>query len=147
MFKSRWLIPVSLFALLLTFVYSCECEEQCPDLIVQSIDLNTLEVDCFGNVGAIQCTTTVTFSVANTGTVESAPFDVRIVMDPSQNVVVNHNVSGGLAAGATKIITVTSPPGGNCYDPDCTITIIVDPADAIFECDETNNELNGTVIG
>jgi len=115
-----------------------------PDLVVRDIDLNSLKVDCPGGGGT--CVTTVTFTIANVGSGDAGAFNVRVVLDPVQSVVVNVAVSG-LNAGETKIMTITSPPGGNCFDPDCTTCIKVDSGNAVDESDETNNDRCETTIG
>lgn len=123
----------------------CCCHDDkdmgCPDLIVSEIFASSLDVDCFfNNDSAVVCTTTVAFEIENVGTAPASAFNVRIVMDPTQSVVVNRFVSGGLAAGASTVLTVVSPPGGNCYDPDCEITVTADSDDSVDECDESNND-------
>lgn len=115
----------------------------CPDLIVQAI--GTPEVSCPGGGGT--CVTTVKYTVANVGPGGAGPFATQVVMDPGGSVVVNQSVPAGLAAGATVSLTATSPPGGNCFDPDCTICVTVDSGNAVAECKEDNNKLCNTGIG
>ena len=52
-----------------------------------------------------------------------------------------------LAAGVATTITVSTPPGDNCYDPDCTVSVVVDVGDDVPEADETNNEDSETTLG
>jgi len=148
--SNLWLLAI--FSILLSASISacCCCEdddtdETCPDLIVQSIDLSTVDVDC--PTGAGSCVTTVTFTIANIGTADAGAFNVRTVLDPSGSVVLNEFVPGGLDAGDFLTITVMSPPGGNCYDPDCTVSVAVDSDDSVSECDEDNNKSSETVLG
>ena len=115
----------------------------CPDLVVQAIGVP--EVSCPGGGGT--CVTTVKYTVANVGPGGAGPFATQVVMDPGGSVVVNQSVPAGLAAGATVSLTATSPPGGNCFDPDCTICVIVDSGNAVAECKEDNNKLCNTGIG
>ena len=115
----------------------------CPDLIVQ--DIGVPEVSCPGGGGT--CVTTVKYTVANVGAGGAGPFATQVVMDPGGSVVVNQSVPAGLAAGATVSLTATSPPGGNCFDPDCTICVTVDSGNAVAECKEDNNKLCNTGIG
>lgn len=114
-----------------------------PDLVVQ--DTVTIVVDC--SLGADSCVTTVTFTIANTAKVNAGAFDIRVVADPLQSVVVNLSVPNGLGAGKTATFTISTPPGGNCFDPDCTICITVDSNNTVSESDETNNQLCRTPIG
>jgi CARDB len=117
--------------------------KECPDLVVQDIDMNSLKVDCPGGGGT--CVTTVTFTIANIGAGDAGPFNIRIEADPG--VIVNQFVAGGLAGGGTQTFTITTPPGGNCYDPDCTISVTVDSNNEVEECNEKNNRLSETTIG
>ena len=81
--------------------------------------------------------------VINPSTVDvAAAFEVLITADqvPPKSIT----VSGGLAAGASKFFSVELGPGGNCYDPDCTVTVAVDSGNAIPESDETNNVASRT---
>ncbi len=114
----------------------------CPDLVVTDI-ADAPKVVCPGGGGT--CVTTVKFTIANIGTANAGAFNIRIALDP--NVIINQPVPGGLAAGATLTFTVSSPPGGNCYNPDCTVTIFVDDGNAVQECDEKNNQASETTIG
>jgi subtilase family serine protease len=116
--------------------------EDCPDLVVSSID--AIDVDCPGGGGT--CVTTVTFTIENVGGSAAGAFDVRGVMDPGAGVTVTQPVAG-LAAGASMSVTITSPPGGNCFDPDCSVCITADSGGAVTESNETNNETCDLRIG
>ena len=117
-----------------------------PDLIVRSIDTASIDVDC--PTGAGSCVTTVTFKIENIGAgVASAPFNVRITLDPAQSVVVNQAVASDMAPGDTRTFTISTPPGGNCFDPDCTVCVEVDSGGAVSESNETNNLLCVTKQG
>jgi subtilase family serine protease len=96
--------------------------------------------------GAGSCVTTVDMTVENLGTDAAGAFNVRIRFDPTQGVVVDEPVSG-LAAGATTTVTVSTPPGGNCYDPNCRMTVEVDDPDEVSDTNETNNVDRRTVLG
>jgi PKD repeat protein len=143
-FINGLLSMVAAMIVILLIATNCVGQPALPDLAVQDIDLNSLEVDCPGGPGT--CITTVTFVIANSGVVDAGPFDIRILFDPDQSVVVTQSVPG-LAAGASTPITITTPPGGNCYDQDCTICVTVDSGGVINESDETNNELCKTAGG
>jgi hypothetical protein len=113
-----------------------------PDLIVKDID--TIRVNC-PPVGG-PCVTTVRYTITNIGTGNAGAFNIRVVCDPGQSVVVNQSVAG-LAAGAVMSFTVTTPPGGNCFDPDCTVCVAVDSNNTVEESNEGNNQLCKTRIG
>jgi hypothetical protein len=110
-----------------------------PDLIVQQIDPDLLKVQCPSGAGS--CVTTATFTIANVGVGNAGTFSVRVVCDPSQSVVVTQPMPAGLGAGATQVLTVTTPPGGNCFDPDCTVCVTVDSTNTVIESNEGNNQL------
>ena len=113
-----------------------------PDLTVKITDQPT-RVACQPEVG---CTATVEFTVANVGADDvAADFTVLIEADevPSKTIT----VSGGLAAGESRAFTETLGPGGNCYNPDCTVKVTVDSGAAITESDETNNSDSRTDLG
>lgn len=118
---------------------------QLADLVVRDIDLNSVKVVCPGGAGT--CVTTATFTVANIGAGDAGAFNIKIVADPSQSVEVNQAVPGGLVAGGTATFTITTPAGGNCFDPDCTICITVDNLNTVPESNESNNQRCETIIG
>jgi serine protease len=107
------------------------------DLAVTKI--TNLGVNCPGGGGT--CVTTVDAVVTNQG---SAPASVtsttRGVFDPAQSVTVDRP-QGTLAPGASGSVTFTTPPGGNCFDPDCTVCVTADALGSIDESDESNNQL------
>ena len=146
--SNLWLQGLFALALAISLSACCCCEDDedttCPDLIVQSID-PFIDVDCPGGAGT--CVTTVIFTVANVGTADAGAFNINIVLDPGASVSLNEFVPGGLGAGDFMTITVTSPPGGNCYDPDCSVDIFVDNTDNVSECDEDNNKGTQTILG
>lgn len=115
---------------------------QCPDLVVRNI--GPPSVSCPSGSGS--CVTKVEVTVANTGTAGAGPFQLRTVLDPAQSVIVDTN-STGLAAGLDQSFGIVTPPGGNCFDPDCTITATADSTSTVTECDETNNTRSETTPG
>jgi hypothetical protein len=116
-----------------------------PDLIVQDIDMGSLTVSCPGGGGT--CVTTVKATIANIGTGNAGPFTTKAILDPAQTVVVS-TPFGGFLAGAPPIpFTVTTPPGGNCFDPDCTVCVTVDDGNTVDESNEGNNQMCKTTIG
>ncbi len=108
------------------------------DLRVRDIDMNSLSVSCPGGAGT--CVTKVNVTIENVGTDAAGPFSTRTVLDPAQSVIVDQP-SGGLAPGASQSFPVTTPPGGNCFDPDCQICATVDFLNNVEESDETNNKI------
>jgi len=115
------------------------------DLTVLSLD--PPDVNC-GVVmkDRVACTTTVTFTIANVGPADAGPFKVLVQADPglAQQTVVN---IASLASGATTTRTIILPPGGNCFDPDCTICLTVDSDNEVIESNEGNNYYCETTIG
>lgn len=113
------------------------------DLAVVSLDPPV--VNCSGIV-AVSCTTTVTFTIANTGSVDAGAFKVLVQADPglAQQTIVNIT---SLASGATTTQTITLPSGGNCFDSDCTICITVDSDNEVIEYNEGDNYYCETTIG
>ncbi len=115
-----------------------------PDLIVQS--LGDPDVDCSLAAAPGFCATTVTFTIANIGSGDAGLFKVLVRADPGLAQQGTVSVSG-LAAGATTTLTITLPPSGNCYDPDCDICITVDSDSEVIESNEGNNDLCELTIG
>jgi hypothetical protein len=110
------------------------------DLMVQSID--RIGVNCISG----SCTTTVIFTIANVGTASAGPFKVFIRADPALEQQKTVGISS-LAAGAKTTLEESLPPGGNCYDPNCTVCITVDTGGHVVESNEGNNELCETWLG
>ncbi len=113
-----------------------------PDLVVSAI--GAPDVSC--PTGGGSCVTKVDVTVANIGGAAAGPFKLRVVLDPAGAVVVIAN-SPGLGAGASQTFSIVTPPGGNCYDPDCTICATADSAAEVGESDETNNQKCTSSIG
>jgi hypothetical protein len=109
--------------------------DQCPDLTIR--DISPPSVNCPGGGGT--CVTKLDYMIENIGSGDAGPFDVKSVLDPNQSVIVNQSVPTGLAAGAALPMTVVTPPGGNCFDPDCAVTITADSINKVPECNEQNN--------
>lgn len=100
-------------------------------------------VSCPGGGGT--CTTTVSYTVSNpSATAVSTPFQVLVEADPGQS---KPRTVLSLAAGASQSFTDVLGPGGNCFDPDCTIRVTVDSTNVIVESNETNNVATSTSIG
>jgi len=114
------------------------------DLMVQSFD--DIDVDCSLVAAPGLCATTVTFTIVNIGSGDAGPFKVLVKADPGLAQQQTVSVSG-LVAGATTTLTVTLPPGGNCYDPDCDVCITVDSDLEVIESNEGNNDYCELTIG
>ena len=113
-----------------------------PDLTV-SIPNTRTEVLCPGGPGT--CVTTRTYTVTNAGSVNvTASFDVLVEADPGQSKAIT---VPGLAAGASLALSQSLGPDGNCYDPDCTVTVTVDAGNAVAEVNEANNTATETDKG
>jgi hypothetical protein len=113
-----------------------------PDLTVTIPNIRT-DVSCPGGAGT--CITTRTFTISNPSAVNvTTPFDVLAQADPGQSKTIT---VPALAAGASLAVTQQWGPAGNCYDPDCTVTITVDSGTAIAESNETNNTATRTDLG
>lgn len=113
------------------------------DLTVQSLD--PIDVNC-GGIAAVSCTTTVTFTIANIGAADAGPFKVLVRAAPGLAQQGTISVAS-LAVGATTTLTITLPPGGNCYDPDCDVCITVDSDNEVIESNEGNNDYCELTIG
>jgi len=116
---------------------------QCADLVIR--DIGRPDVSCPGGGGT--CVTTVDYTVANIGLGDAGPFNARALLDPAQSVVVDRSFASGLPAGDEQNVTIMTPQGGNCFDPDCTITVRADSDNTIEECNENNNTLSETTLG
>ncbi len=116
-----------------------------PKANLTVLSLDPPVVNCSGIV-AVSCTTTVTFTIGNTGPADAGPFKVLVQADPglAQQTIVNIT---SLASGATTTQTIILPPGGNCFDSDCTICITVDSDNEVIESNEGNNYYCETTAG
>jgi PASTA domain len=99
-----------------------------PDFAVQ---IDDLVQSCNGT-----CETTVTFTVT---TVNDAPvrepFDVLIEVSPDKSVTIQ---IGGLEPGQPVTRSETLD-GDNCFDPECTAVVTVDPEERIPDPNRENN--------
>jgi subtilase family serine protease len=53
----------------------------------------------------------------------------------------------GFPGSGVQTFTDVLGPGGNCYDPDCTVSVAVDTGNTVDETNEGNNVDTYTVIG
>lgn len=113
-------------------------QNELPDL---TTSIDNFDVEC----DADYCWLTVDFTVWNYGYGDAnGAFDVTVSGDAVPAQVVTFD---GLAAGSSRSESVRLGPGGNCYNPDCTVNVFVDPSGAIPETDDANNEDTRTTIG
>lgn len=117
-------------------------DEMCADLTVT--DIGVPRVSCPQGSGS--CVTQVDYRLANIGNAASGPFQSRAQLDPRQSVTIDSAVPS-LNPGASTTIQISSPPGGNCFDPDCTVTVLADSSNRVMECREDNNEARETTQG
>lgn len=109
-----------------------------PDFTVNVQSL-TFGVSCPAGSGS--CVTTVNFDVTNIGGGEFyGPLSLLVVADPDQSVAfANNDTFFELPPNSRQSITLTSPPGGNCFDPNCTVCVTVDNTNVVEEANERNN--------
>jgi CARDB len=74
----------------------------------------------------------------------SERFDMLVAADPGERRTVT---LGGIAAGASVARTTQLGPGGNCYDPDCFVSVEADPDGRVLESNERNNVASWARIG
>jgi len=113
--------------------------EKKADLIIKEIDMRSLSVSCPNGAGS--CVTKVDVIVENIGDAPAGAFKTMITLDPNQSVEVIEAIPGGLAPGAQQTLPISTPRGGNCFDPDCTICAEADVGDNVDESLENNNTL------
>jgi len=116
-----------------------------PKAELTVLSLDPPDMNC--GVVALSCTTTVTVTIVNTGSVDAGPFKVLVQADPGFAQQQGTISVSGLAAGANTTLTIALPPGGNCFNPDCSICITVDLDNEVIESNEGNNYYCETTIG
>ncbi len=115
-----------------------------PDLINNTDGWPTVSVSCPHGPGS--CVTSVNLAVSNVGSADADLFNIQVWLDPAQSVVLNQTVER-LLPGESVSFSLDSPPGGNCYDPDCTVCITVDSRSSVTEENEANNQFCTTFQG
>lgn len=119
-----------------------EPQTSCPDLRV-SIS-GRPRVNCPTGTGS--CVTELQYVLQNIGDEPSGPFEATAILDPNQSVSVVEPVAS-LLPGQSRTVSIVTPPGGNCFDPDCTIRVTADSSGRVAECDEQNNTDQKTTGG
>lgn len=117
--------------------------KQCPDLVVK--DIGRPAVTCPS--GGKSCEMTTSVKIANIGNSPAGGFKLLTVFDPAASVNVISTIRRGLGIGEERLVTVTTPPRGNCFDPNCTIQATVDSDQSVKECNEKNNDRKDTTQG
>lgn len=117
-----------------------------PDLtvnIVPKLTNATIPVSC--PTGAGSCKTTAQWRITNLAAVAvTTTFQVKISADPAMSVTKSFT---SFPASGSQTFTEVFGPGGNCYDPDCTVSASVDIASTVAESNEANNSDTYTVPG
>lgn len=114
----------------------CSCQCVGPDLVVR-VRETTGSGFC---PGTADCCHEFDIEIENVGGVDVVdPFDVDVARCGFGVFVTLHR-PGGLAAGAIEHgFAAFAENGDICFEPDCEITVTVDPDTVIEECDESNN--------
>ncbi len=116
-----------------------------PITVSQQIDLvPVLGSDFFdGSCSGRTCTHRLRFTVRNDGTSGSPQTTVTVNVTPNGPVTVTVP-----AIGAGRSTTIeTSVTGTWCFDPDCFISVTVDPGNGVAETNESNNTATWSAIG
>jgi hypothetical protein len=115
-----------------------------PQLADLTVSSGQPSVTC--SKGAGSCTTTVDVTVTNKGSGDAQSFIILVQADPGLSKSTTMTVDG-LPAGTSTDLKVAIFTGANCYDPDCSVRVTVDPRNAVPESDEGNNVSERTDIG
>ncbi|RIK39153.1 MAG: hypothetical protein DCC57_20390 [Chloroflexi bacterium] len=106
--------------------------------LVTSVDSFDVSCDSDG------CYTYIYFTVSNYGDASSSSFTVGVYADEEPDGYVGVE---GLAVGESISLSATLGPGGNCYNPDCSVSVWADIYGEVPEYDEENNGSEGFNIG
>lgn len=115
----------------------CEPEEnrERPDLTVEILRID--EVCPTEDI----CEPRTLLEIKNIGTADAPAFNFQVRFDPEQSVTVNQVFANGLAAGDSFQTTIVGLTDSSCFDPSCTVCVIVDSEQQVEEIDESNNEV------
>ncbi|MDH3293641.1 MAG: hypothetical protein OER95_04900, partial [Acidimicrobiia bacterium] len=125
-------------------------EPQLPDLSVGFEPDSSFDVACYGasdpthSGTVILCDLRIVVLVHNAGPGSSPANEVRVTADQHGTRVFS---IGALQAGETERYTFLLDGGGNCYDPDCTVSLAVNPNGSVAERREDNNTDVRTITG
>ena len=110
-------------------------------LTIEYITYDLVPVSLTPNVVTPNTSNTLTATIENSGNTDSSAFDVALLVDGT--VVDTHSVTS-LASGSSTTVDFQWTPDGT--KDKYTLTISVDPENAVNESDETNNTLT-TLVG
>jgi len=96
--------------------------------------------------GGRSCTTTVLYTVRNIGRTAAPGFEILVEADPGLGVEVADS-TGALKPGEARRLRTSVGPDGNCFDPDCSVRVTLDPKDSLLESNEQNNVGTRTILG
>jgi len=139
--KVYFLIALLILALLLVIGCTPSTLPSQPNLMILGVD--NFSRECVVGSASMPCKHTIVFTITNIGSIDAGMFEVLVKIDPAlsqQTYVAN---TEGLDAYDSITLTATIV-GENCFDPDCSIEIIVDPMDVIDEYDEDDNVFSKT---
>ncbi|MEB3323581.1 MAG: CARDB domain-containing protein, partial [Synechococcaceae cyanobacterium] len=114
----------------------------CPDLVVT--DIGRPQVTC--RSAQDSCVTRLDYTIGNIGTAASGAFQAQASADPDQGKTAVEQIES-LLPGQDISISVLTTSGGNCFDPDCTLTVEADSKGKVKECREDNNSRTETTPG
>ena len=117
-----------------------------PDLTVEFLYPPSI-IDC--SAGPANCTLRVDFQINNIGA-GIAPDGVKYLVQAEEmpDLTLSIGQGGAIYPGQTTGgFFVILGPGGNCFNPDCTVTVTMDPDNDLVESDETNNTATRTDAG
>jgi CARDB len=112
---------------------------QLPDL---NVTVLTLSQSCSGG----SCTTTIRYTVGNIGRATSPSFDILVEADPDLGVT-KTVTTGPVFPGKPRTLSTRVGPDGDCFDPDCSVRVTVDPKNSVLETSDKNNVDTLTVVG
>ena len=137
--------PYSFTATVDTGSAVCECDESdndfgpysytapIPDLIVTDIDFSN--VSCTND----NISGTVDVTIRNNACVAATNFEVSLTTDGCLSFS-NETVASLAAETSTTVSFTISGSWSDCTVENCQFTAVVDPTDAVCECDGTNND-------
>lgn len=108
-----------------------------PDLVT---NVDSFDVSCDSD----GCYTYIYFTVSNYGDAGSSSFTVGVYANEEPDGYVGVE---GLSPGESISLSATLGPGGNCYNPDCSVSVWADIYGEVPEYDEENNGSEGFNIG
>jgi hypothetical protein len=103
-------------------------------------NVDSFDVSC----DSLGCYTYVYFTVSNYGDASSSGFTVGVYANESPDGAVYVEALG---VGESVSLGATLGPGGNCYNPDCSVSVWADIYGEIPEYSEDNNGSEGFGVG